>query len=75
MVVRGSVCVVAAAATPPGGFDAQDIRPTDLKRWRTLRSSLEKRRESRRTQLRFRRDPDAYLVRLEELLLKQALPS
>jgi hypothetical protein len=75
MVVRGSVRVVAAVATPPGGFDAQDIRPTDLKRWRTLRASLEKRRESRRAQLRFRRDPQAYLGGLEEQLLKQVLPS
>jgi hypothetical protein len=74
MVVRGSVRVVAAVATPPGGFDAQDIRPTDLKRWRTLRASLEKRRENRRAQLRFRRDPQAYLGGLEEQLLKQVLP-
>jgi hypothetical protein len=75
MVVRGSVRVVAAIATPPGGFDAASIRPIDMERWRVLRSSLEKRRETRRAQLRFRRDPDAYLGRLEEQLLKQALPS
>jgi hypothetical protein len=75
MVVRGSVRVFAAVVTPPGGFGAQDIRPTDLKRWRTLRALLEKRRESRRAQLRFRRDPEAYLAKLEEQLLKRALPS
>jgi hypothetical protein len=75
MVVRGSVRVVAAVATPPGGFDAQDIRPADLRRWRTLRASLERRRESRRAQLRFRRDPQAYLGGLEEQLLTQVLPS
>lgn len=75
LVVRGSVRVVAAIATPPAGFAAQDIRPTDLQRWRTLRASLEKRRESRRAQLRFRRNPDTYLAKLEEQLLKQALPS
>jgi hypothetical protein len=75
MVVRGSVRVVAAVATPPEGFVADDIRPMDLKRWRTLRASLEDRRESRRAQLRFRRDPDTYLAKLEEQLLKQALPS
>jgi hypothetical protein len=51
------------------------IRPADVEGWRTLRASLEKRRESRRSQLRFRRDPRAYLRRLEEQLLKQALPS
>lgn len=70
MVVRGSVRMVAAVVTPPKGFDAQDIRPTDLEGWRTLRASLEKRRETRRAQLRFRRDPAAYLAKLEEQLLK-----
>lgn len=70
MVVRGSVRVVAAVATPPKGFGAADIRPTDLQGWRSLRASLEKRRESRRAQLRFRRDSEAYLGRLEEQLLK-----
>jgi hypothetical protein len=75
LVVRGSVRVVAAIATPPEGLTAADIRPADVEGWRTLRASLEKRRESRRAQLRFRRDPDAYLSRLEEQLLKGALPS
>jgi hypothetical protein len=75
LVVRGSVRVVAAIATPPAGFAAPDIRPTNVESWRTLRASLEKRRESRRAQLRFRRDPQAYLGRLEEQLLKQTLPS
>lgn len=75
LVVRGSVRVVAAMATPPEGFAAADIRPADVGRWRSLRASLDRRRESRRTQLRFRRDPEAYLQRLEEQLLKQALPS
>jgi hypothetical protein len=75
MVVRGSVRVVAAVATPPAGFAAPDIRPANVESWRELRASLEKRRESRRAQLRFRRDPGAYLGRLEEQLLKQALPS
>jgi hypothetical protein len=75
MVVRGSVRLLAAVATPPEGFDAAGIRPMDIEGWRALRSSLEKRREARRAQLRFRRNPGAYLGRLEEQLLKQALPS
>jgi hypothetical protein len=75
MVVRGSVRLLAAVATPPEGFDAAGIRPMDIEGWRALRSSLEKRRETRRDQLLFRRNPDAYLRRLEEQLLKQALPS
>ena len=75
MVVRGSVRTVAAVATPPEGLDPHDIRPMDIERWRALRASLERRRESRRAQLRFRRDPARYLDKLEEQLLKQALPS
>ena len=75
LVVRGSVRVIAAIATPPEGFIAADIRPTNAEGWRTLRASLEKRRESRRAQLRFRRDPEAYLSRLEDQLPKQVLPS
>jgi hypothetical protein len=75
LVVRGSVRVLAAIATPPEGFAGADIRPTNVEGWRSMRASLEKRRESRRAQLRFRRDPEAYLEKLEEQLLKQALPS
>jgi hypothetical protein len=75
MVLRGSVRVVAAIATPPEGFAAPDIRPANVESWRILRASLEKRRGSRRALLRFRRDPDAYLRRLDDQLLKQALPS
>lgn len=75
LVVRGSVRVVAALATPQAGFAAPEIRPKDIEGWRALRASLEKRRESRRAQLRFRRNPQAYLGRLEEQLLKQILPS
>ena len=75
LVVRGSVRVVAAIATPPEGFTAADIRPADVHQWQSLRASLDRRRESRRAQLRFRRDPEAYLQRLEEQLLKEALPS
>ena len=75
MVVRGSVRLLATVATPLEGFDAASIRPIDIEGWRALRSSLEKRRETRRAQLRFRRDSGAYLGRLEEHLLKRALPS
>jgi hypothetical protein len=75
LVVRGSVRVVAAIATPPEGFTTADIRPADVRRWQALRASLDQRRESRRAQLRFRKAPEAYLQKLEEQLLKQALPS
>jgi hypothetical protein len=74
LVVRGSVRVVAAVATPAGGFGAEDLRPPDLARWRELRRSLAYRHETRRAQLRFRRNPHAYLTALEDRLLKLALP-
>ena len=38
-------------------------------------AELEQRRESRRTQRRFRRDPAAYLTELEQLCLQLSLPS
>lgn len=75
VVVRGCVRVVAAVATPVEGFSASEIQPADLKKWRTLRSSLECRQETRRAQLRFRREPEAYLAKLEEQLIKLSLPS
>lgn len=74
LVVRGSVRVVAAAATPADGFGAEDLRPSDLARWRELRDALAYRHETRRAQLRFRRDPEAYLAAPEDQLLKPVLP-
>jgi hypothetical protein len=75
MVVRGSVRVVAAVATPLEGFEASEIRPRDVQGWRALRASLEKHQERRRAQKRFRREPSAYLKKLEEQLLKPVLLS
>lgn len=74
VVVRGCVRVVAAVATPVEGFNASEIQPTDLKKWRALHSSLKYRQETRRAQLRFRREPEAYLAKLEEQLIKLNLP-
>ena len=67
--------VVAAVATPVEGLQADDIRPIDITQWVILRRSLEQRQEGRRAQLRFRRDPTAYLAKLEDDLLKLILPS
>lgn len=73
-VVRGSVRLVAAAATRLRPIDVADLAPTDLKAWRDLRGSLERRREVRTLGRRFRRDPAAYLQSLEDALINQALP-
>lgn len=73
LVVRGSVRVVAAGATPLGTWTADELRPTNVERWRTLRSRLEARHERRRAATRFRRDPQTYLACLEHDLLHQGL--
>ena len=47
------------AAAPEEGLQ---LSPGYVARWRELRGELERRRESRRKQRRFRHDPDAYLA-------------
>jgi len=74
LVVRGSVRVVAAGASRLSSFSAADLRLTDVAAWRALRQTLDYRHEGRRCQLRFRRDPQAYLASLEQRLLISSLP-
>jgi hypothetical protein len=69
LVVRGSVRVVAAGASRLGAFSAAELRLRDVTAWRTLRQTLNYRHEGRRAQLRFRRDPQAYLAALEQRLV------
>lgn len=73
-VVRGSVRLVASAATRLSGVTAEELVPADLPRWRSLRTELEARQRGRTLGRRFRHDPSAYLGSLEEMLLKSALP-
>ena len=75
LVVRGSVRVVAAGASRLVSFSAADLQLTDVTAWRALRQSLDYRHEGRRGQLRFRRDPQGYLLTLEQCLLTPSLPS
>src|SRR5206468_8720478 len=74
-VVRGSVRVVASAATRLRPIGSGDLVPSDLKAWRELRESLERRQAVRTLGRRFRRDPAAYLRPLEDSLIKQVLPT
>ncbi len=74
-VVRGSVRLVAATATRLRAIGVADLVPSDLTAWRDLRGSLERRQTIRTLGRRFRRDPEAYLQSLEQLLINQALPS
>jgi hypothetical protein len=73
-VVRGSVRIVASAATRLGPVSAADLVPVDLGAWRSLRAELEGRQRGRALGRRFRSDPEGYLRSLESALIKPALP-
>jgi hypothetical protein len=74
-VVRGSVRLIAAAATRSRAIGVSDLIPSDLAAWRQLRRSLQRRQAVRALGRRFRRDPVAYLRSLEDALINQALPA
>jgi hypothetical protein len=74
MVVMGSVRVVSDVATRERPEEGLRLPSGYVARWQQVRAELEKRREARRQQRRFRRDPDGYLKSLEELLLQLTLP-
>jgi hypothetical protein len=80
LVLRGAVRVVAAVATQrrPRPFSEHDLQlrgATALARWHQVRGELAHRHEARRAQLRFRRQPAAYLAALEDRLLQSGLPA
>ncbi len=75
LVLRGSVRVVAALGTRQRTHSGEELAPANMENWRSLRSSLEKRRCVRALRCRFRRDPEKYLKQLEAILLQSALPS
>ena len=74
-VIRGQVRLVAAFGTRLRVPKPEELRPTCVSAWRSLRADLEVRHEARRQQLRFRRDPAAFLQQLEDRLLRSSLPS
>jgi hypothetical protein len=74
LVIRGAVRLVAAVVTRQQPLSAPQLRPTHSTRWWQLRTELNQRHEARRAQLRFRRDPTAYLAQVEAVLLQQSLP-
>jgi hypothetical protein len=74
LVVRGSVRLIAIVATRATPFAADQLRLEQPAAWRQLRATLEQRHAARRAQVRFRRDPVAYLGALEADLIQLALP-
>lgn len=73
-VVRGSVRLVAAAATRLRPIEVAELVPSDVSSWRDLRGRLGRRQAVRTLGRRFRRDPATYLRSLEASLINQALP-
>jgi len=75
LVVRGPVRVLTALALRRQCFLPRALAFSDPEAWYSMREQLTFRREARRKQLRFRKNPAAYLATLEEILLKTGLPS
>jgi hypothetical protein len=73
--VRGEAKLLAGLATRQSPEEGLTLPEGYVAGWRRERLRLEKRREARRQQGRFRRDPDRYLQDLEELLVQISLPS
>jgi hypothetical protein len=74
LVVTGAVKVVASLATRLRPDEGLALPTGYVARWRQTRAALNKRREARRQQRRFRRAPLTYLQKLEELADKLSLP-
>jgi len=74
LVVRGPARVLTALALRRQCFLPRGLYLKDPEAWYILREQLTTRREARRKQLRFRKDPAAYLAALEEILLQTSLP-
>lgn len=68
LVVRGPVRVLTALALRRQCFLPRALVLNDLEAWDAMREHLTFRREARRKQLRFRKDPAAYLAALENIL-------
>ena len=75
LVLRGSVRLIAAAATRLRPVHARDLARADREEWAGLRRRLEDRRHTRTLGTRFRRNPQAYLSQLETQFLQPALPA
>ena len=74
LVVKGAARVVASLTTREHPEVGLALPERYVGAWQRSRAELDRRREARRQQGRFRRDPLGYLQDLEELLLQQRLP-
>jgi hypothetical protein len=74
LVVMGSARVISGLATRLRPEEGLVLRPGYVEGWQELRADLERRREARRKQRRFRHDPADYLAKLEQQCLQLTLP-
>ena len=74
LVVMGSARLISGLATRLRPEEGLVLRPGYVEEWQELRTGLERRRESRRQQRRFRHDPATYLAMLEQKCLQLTLP-
>jgi hypothetical protein len=75
VVVKGASRILAAMATRQRPEEGLALPEGYVDAWQRSRAELERRREARRQQGRFRRNPFSYLQKLEQLLLQLSLPS
>jgi hypothetical protein len=75
LVVMGSARLISSLATRLRPEEGLQLPSGYVEKWRELRAGLERRRESRRKQRRFRHDPASYLTELEQRCLQLSLPS
>jgi hypothetical protein len=75
LVVMGSARLISSLATRVRPEEGLLLPAGYVKTWQELRAGLEKRRESRRKQRRFRHDPSGYLTELEQRCLQLGLPA
>jgi hypothetical protein len=75
VVLRGEARLVAAVATRRHSPTGPDLGRVDRERWKEFRQRLDQRRHTRTLRTRFRRDPAAYLAKLEEKARQLILPT
>lgn len=74
LVVRGAVRLLAAVISWVQPVTPQQLALVDPVAWREERRQLDKLRQARVLQRRFRRHPEPFLAALEEQLVKLSLP-
>jgi hypothetical protein len=65
LLLRGKARVLACVGTRLHAYQAADLPPHDIARWRALRQDIDARQETRRRQRRFRQHSEKCLQALE----------